>query len=438
MPRMFIIIILICSSLQTLPAQLLFKTNVSDSIKTNQSHYLQSGLQYTNFYSKEQPDGTIRKLYALQQFLKTSIQFDNYRLIISYRDNRLEGFANHLDSLSGRLKLRYRNRGLMTKLSRKIFNGRLHLIALNNDFWGGGIGYETPDYGIKIEAFPFSGFLAGQVENSRGNVPLAAYSIAGRIFYKSTALSYQRLAPLRPDSSYQNNIYGDIFSAETDISLPWQLELNTSAKYGNIRVYLNYRHNPYGYLDHFQFFYYSLLIKRRFYENNQITLGNNGFYGWSGKDSYLEIWPFNYWSQLLASKTRFTKTDVKLNLPFIEYIRRLNIKRKNTALSAKFRIRWSQLLVQNKFIYKERYFIVYPVLIGYHTYSYSYKTETDGLLLLNGQLEGVFKRLKAIVEISQLFPVNFNAVHKATAFSGNSSRESGGFRVSFSLRYRFN
>ncbi len=118
----------------------------------------------------------------------------------------------------------------------------------------------------------------------------------------------------------------------------------------------------------------------------------------------------------MASKTRFTKTEVKLNLPFIEYNKHLDFKRKNKVLSGNFRIHWSQLLVRNKFIYKERYFILYPVLIGYKTYPYSFNSEIDGLLLLNGQVEGTFKRLKILFEISQLLPVRFSNLYKTTEF----------------------
>ncbi len=437
MPKVFILIVFLFIFFQGLPAQPRFKSSDSDTIKTNQSNYLQTSLHYTNFYTLKKPDGTVRRLYSLQQFLKSSVQFNKYQLAVSYRDYRLESFANHLDTLSGRLRFQYRNRAIKAKLSQNLFNGRLYLSALYNDFWGAGIGFETSDYGFNIDVSPYSGVFAGQVENSGGNVPLAAYSILARIFYQNTAVCYRRLAPLHPDSSYQNNIYGDIVSAETSISLPWQLELSMDASYGNIRAYLNYRHNPYGYLDHFQFFYYSFLIKRVFYENNQLSLGNNGFYGWSGQNSYLEIWPFNYWSQLMASKTRFTKTDMELNLPFIEYIKHLDFKRRNKGLAAGFRIRWSQFLFRNKFIYKERYFILYPVLIGYTTYPYSFKPDIDALLLLNGQVEGTFNELKIRGEISQLLPVRFKNLNKTTDFAGTSSREYGGFWVSLSLQYEF-
>jgi len=438
MPKTLLIFIIVFLSFKALPAQHLLSNCNPDSIKSSRNNYIYSNFQYLNFYNVKKKDGAIRKLYSLRQFLKGSLQLGNYQLDISYHYDRLEGFTNQLDSLTGRLRLQYHNRKISTQISRDFFYGRLHLGASYNDYWGAGIGYKTSDRGFNIEVSPYSGFLFGQVENSQGRVPLAAYAISGRLFYKNTALQYQRIAPLHPDTSYQNDIYGDIFFAETHFQLPWQLKMSSTAAYGNIRAYLNYLHNAYGYLDHFRYFFYSLQFNRTFYENNQISIGNTAFYGWSGKESYLEIWPFNYWSQLLASKTRITRTDVKLNLPFFEYRKDLNYKRKNVFVSGRFRFRWSQLIFGNTFIYKERYFIVYPVLIGYNTYSYSINPKTDGLLLLNGQLETTYKKFKAIWIMSQLLPVDFSRLHKSTDFSGNGDQISGGFRVSVSVYYLLN
>ncbi len=434
MPKTRILLILFLF-FQYLPAQYIETDEKKDSCEYLQKDTLYSNLQYINFYTSKHSDGTVQSLFFVRNFVKYSHHFTKRRLEISYLDDRLEGFSNDLDSLSGHMRLYYRNRGIRATVTQNLFTGKLKLSASYNDYWGGGIGFVTSGYGCQIKASPFSGYFLGKVESSRGKVPLALYAYSVTAWYKKDAFKYQRLAPLYPDTSYQNDMYGDVFSGETHFSLPWQVNMDISATYGSLRAYLNYLHNSYGYLDHYRFFYYSMAFRRNFYEKNRISIGNSGSYGWSGKESFFEIWPFNYWSQLLASKTRITKTDMQLNLPFIEYMRYLRFQNEYFNLSGKMRIRWTQLIQKNSFIYKERYFIVYPVLIGYNPYTYSVKTGIDGFFLLYGRLESTLKKWKASVEIMQLLPVSFKNLQKENDFLGNGSQTSGGFWVSVLLQY---
>lgn len=437
MPKRSVFILIVFLSCRLLSAQLFFNTTEKDSSEFYAKNTILYHARYINFYTSRQADGARQKLYFLKQLVKGSLVLGLYNLTIAYQDSRLEGFSNQLDSLSGHIRLTYRNRGFNMRASRELMAGRLHLNLFYNDYWGAGLGFCTSDFGFKITVSPFATVLDGTVENSRGRIPLAAYSFSGALRYKKSFFQYQRIAPLRPDTSYQNDIYGDIFSIDGQSPLPWQLHIHASASYGSIRAYLKYNHNFYAYLDHFRFFLYSIRLWRDFTEDNRLAVGNNAFFAWSGNESYLEIWPFNFWGQLLASKTRFTKTDMQLNLPFIEYIRYLKIRNAKVPMEGTFHLRWLQLLQKNAFIYKERYFIVYPLLIGYNTFSYSFQPHTDGFFLLSGQLKATFKKWTAVCAVNQLLPVNFNRLKAATDFSGNGAKVSGGFHLSLSLRYLF-
>ena len=393
---------------------------------------------YTNLLNLVDTSGVKKSAYGHRQLYIGTFKLKKYQIRIGYLQTGINSFINNLDALQDHFRFKYSDRQILASVSGKFSSSFGYEIGASyNNYLGYQIGLRIHDFVIKTNGKSYSSRLKYNISAESGSVPFAVYDFTTEISYKLFKLYYSKLVPIHPKSTFQTNIQGNLLAASFTYPFSKFLLIDSRIEYASFKGALEYNHSKYGYLDQFRYFHYKFKLGWNSNKNHQFSLGNQAYYTGLGTGSYLEIWPFNYWSQLFASKTKLTKMDTDLNLPFVEYVNHFNYNKKKFNFFNKLCFNYAHLLIDNHVETKERYFITYPVLFNYETISYNYNPDWDGIFTLTNSAEFGYKQAILVFDFMQLVPVRFDASSKSDPKKSKNKKSTGGFFISVSLKYRF-
>ncbi len=404
------------------------------------------GGNYFDYFHISNSLGEKHFLYAKNYIYQDRFYNNNYELSLSFQKSTNKFYTNNLSDINDCFNISYESPKLSIGVSKNFNRLQIYGDVSYSTKPGGSLHFiiplKTGRFSFKSSLKPLDYKLNYDVQTADGYIPLSVY-----LFHNQVSLSIRKfrfqtsvlpLLPIKRQGHFSNQIYGFITGGELNYEFH---RLNSSLQfhYGNISAKLKYKGDNYGYLDHLQFYHYLVCSKVRFYKNQHFSLGITGMKTWIKPGTYFDIWPFTYWDVFLASRTRLKKFDNTLNLPFISINSIFPFYIKELRASVSCAIGYYHFLLESDIIYKERYFIIYPIMFGYKTKRLEISPDIDGIFRINVNSSLQYRNFQLSIIANQLIPIDFSKVSKAPSPGEDKikKKEKGGTHISVSLGYNF-
>ena len=415
------------------------------SNKDKQFSALLEGNYFDYFYTSNSL-GEKHFCYMQNLLYQNKFYTNDYELSIRFQKLKNKFYTNNLSDISDCFNVSYNSPKLSIGVSKNFNRLKIYGEASYSTRPGGSLSVNFPlknnKISFKSSLNPIEYKVNYDIQDIDGQIPLSVYiyhNQVGMSFRKfSFQTSFSPLIPIKKQGHFSNKIYG--FITEGKLTYKYhRFNPFLQFHYGNISAKLKYKGDDYGYLDHLQFYHYLFCLKLKFYRNHQISSGITGIKTWINPETYFDIWPFTYWDIFLASRTRLKKFDNTLNLPFtsFNFIFPFNIKGVMTSTTCS--IGYYHFLFEGNIIYKERYFIIYPVMFGYKTKRLEISPDIDGIFRINVNSSLQYGNFQLSIIANQLIPIDFSKVSKAPSPEEDKikEKERGGTHISIQIGYNF-
>jgi len=264
-----------------------------------------------------------------------------------------------------------------------------------------------------------------------------------------TQISHTTIIPDKNHGDFNNQISGSLFDIKTAYNRWHNLPSNLEISYCHLEGNFKYQGEQYGKIDGLQFLNYKFNQTYTFFSNHSINLGVKGMYSWIKDDSYIDIWPFTFWDAFLCSRTRLKEFNNNIMLPYYSYTYALKQTFKHITFNSNFSMEYCHLLYYSNNVYKERYFVIYPILMSYHTKELDINANIDGVITLKTDTSMTYGKYMLHISLAQLLPFKTAYVTDffetgstddiGTSSSGNNigTNKRGGTSVELKMAYYF-
>jgi hypothetical protein len=404
------------------------------------------GGDYFDYLNVSKPSGERRYAFSRSGYWRSVSGQDEYRLVIEYRESEDVMFLNGLDEIDDYFRVRREQHELTLGLETGDGSRGKHAFVTIDNRIGGGAGLKTRlinrDVSLGVEVKPSTAGWEHRVGAASGTIPLSYYSFktsaglsTGRLDI-DTGLS--RLFPVRKEEPFHTSIEG--YLIEADLGYGWGKTSRFTARgqYTDASAEFLYDGSSYGYVTGFRVLTYDVEQAWSLAPHHRVSVGVTGLSTRLGDRSYFDIWPFTYWDAFMNYRTRPDHLAADLHMPYVGYRCDLGYDRGALRTRNRLDLTYYHLLVDSNIAYKERYFVLWPVLMAYKPTHVEVDGVPDGLVRLRLGSSLKYGRLSANVTLSQLVPIRFGHLQASGGGGGGGGigeDRHGGFYASLSVAY---
>ena len=432
-------------TLQALPlSKLLFPQDQSTFFRTNQVNMIEVFSTYDDIYYYKNSKGEKQQVFNGLSYLKTNFWFYDTFLSLKYKKMKNKIYFNNLDAISDQFYFGEKSEEYSLALTKE-FNAKQLTVdgAVRYDQnLTGSLGFTIPLQDNKIS---FNSALNTNysyiIYNIKGiskkldfNYYLWQNQISFKNSYLATQFSYAYLFPIESKNDFNNKIYGNTIVIKAEYESKNNLTSFFDINYNYLKGDFRYKEEQYGKIDGLQHLYFKFDQSYTFCLNHSLNLGLKGIFIWIEDDSYLDIWPFTFWDVFLSSRTRLSDFKNNIILPTLGYKYKLNTRSGSFQFNNTFITEYSHFIYYGQNNYKERYFVVYPILMSYRSKDLELTADIDGIINLSYASTVKYKNYSINIQLSQLLP--FKKEYIINLFKSEDHNNEDGFTSSKSKKTR--
>jgi hypothetical protein len=419
------------------------------------SNYFYTDYQLFSNYYYSNSSGEKKYWYNSKAEFGSSFLYDKYKFGIKYTKAYNDLYYKDISKSVEKINL-YRIRHTLDLDVDYIYNNHLTvgsgLIISDRQGFKWGMKYDSGRWKSEFEGnIHYDGWQTDYiVDYNTDNFIFSYYALESKIKIRYSFLQcefkYQKTFTADSERDITNSIDGDIYNLNTDLEIS-KYKFNAQAGYGFINAVMRFKGTEFARLDHLGFWKLKSEIEYQYNKNNYFAVGIDFWETYIGNNSYFDIWPFTYWDVVLASRTRLKQFENEFYLPYVNYnsVFKFSIFNLNQKLNSQ--ITYQQIISNSDIVYKERYYVLYPLLTGYKTHYMPFNQEIDGIFLLGfNWILNIRTNLKLNLQSSQLIPINWSELFdikegvdiNSSESTSRKIKEWGGNYLKGELVYYFN
>ncbi|MBN1968812.1 MAG: hypothetical protein JXR48_11750 [Candidatus Delongbacteria bacterium] len=435
---------------------LLYEENRIGVFRNTNNNFISISDNYRNLYSYKDEKGVKQYIYQNNFIFEQSCElFDiTFRSYYRYVDDKI--YFNSLDNIPDYLSFSKNDNIFFLSGVKNIpsINLKIGSAIKYNTLITGSIGFmymPEDNYILFNSALDENRYsLRYNIKGFTENLDFNYFSLSNsfEIEYDDLALelTYIYDFPIEDHGKFENRISGFGFSSSTKYSFYDKSTSVFNLHYHRVDGDLDCQGDQYGKIDGFQYMKYDAQHEIEFVPKQFLNFGIDGVFTWIGEDSFIDIWPFTFWDLFLCSRTRLKEFETNIILPNLSYSFKPEYKLFNATLTHDFFIKYSHLIFENRNLYKERYFILYPIIVDYKKRELDISSKYDGLFFLKIDTSINISNYEVNLYISQYLPFKYSYItdvfDKNPFNSGNNSGSSisktirGGTELAIKIYYK--
>ncbi len=402
---------------------------------------------YRKLYNYKHEDGKKKKLYILSSSFKYAGEVKHFKYDIELRNRKEEYYFNNLSEIRDNLSFNADNTHIacvvrMEKNDKNyklggLFSEKPGIIAGFSKNWNKNA--LNIDYKLMYSKHQFE----YGIQSVNDRMHFNWYRSEANIDFKlEKHVFFTSLTTYLPDNQNDNFTY-EIKGYELRYGYQYNtaelLKISSCLLHKRISVDLFSSGNKYAHLDNFRLSKINIEVEYFKHDNVVYAIGMNYYKTRIGEESFFDIWPFTFWDVFMCSRTRLKKMDVDVFIPHAGFSRELTHEISGFVFNHTFSSFYNHLFVNYDIIYKERYFVLYPIITAYRTKEFKFSKIPDGVVDVKYKLSVNHKKLTFNIYFAQLVPVDFSSLKdiKDDSDISNSGKSKtwGGFSAGLIMSY---